>query len=318
MHPAEDAKPVEGAVTEGARVVRGVGKPQIGRPAGFDAREPRARDADDFHLAILERQPAADDGGIGAETLDPERMAEDGDRVCRVAAIVAGGDEPAGRRCHAEGLERVAGEILRADALLVLRAGKDDRPDDLRAHREEVDVRRAGVAQRHEQGIAEGVGLGPIRVVGRKGQVNELVGRANGQRPEDERVEEGVRGGAGSERQGQRDDGGGRHARVPPQHARSHAHVAQQRFEPRQQFHVAALLLGAQGAPETALGLGCGLLWRQARRRQLLDPPIEVEPELLVEIVIDPLRSKNVGDPGPERHVAYLATRASESCRRPR
>ena len=108
--------------------------------------------------------------------------------MCRVAAIVARGDEPAGSRCHAKGLERVAGEILGADALLVLRAGKDDRPDDLRAHGEEVDVRGAGVAQRHEQGIAEGVGLGPIRVVGWKGQVYELVGTANGQRPEDERV----------------------------------------------------------------------------------------------------------------------------------
>ena len=222
-------------------------------------------------------------------------MADDGHRVRRVAAIVARRDEPPGLRRHAEEIERVAGQVLRAHPLLVLRAGEDDRPDDLRAHGEEVDMGGAGVAERHEQGIAEGVGLGPLGGVGREREVDQLPRRADGQRPEDERVEQREGGGAGPERERQRDDGGRRDAGVPAQHARPHAHVAHHRVEPRQQLDVTALLPGAQRAAEAPPGFGRGFFWRHARRRQLFDPPLEMELELLVEeIVVDPFQRKTL------------------------
>jgi len=61
LQASEDAKPAELRVSERPGVVHRVRQPQIGRAAWLDPSEGALRDADNFELASLEREPTSKD-----------------------------------------------------------------------------------------------------------------------------------------------------------------------------------------------------------------------------------------------------------------
>ena len=219
-----------------------------------------------------------------------------------VQIVLAAQKTPA-RWSDSEPLERVARDVLRAHRFfLAARLGKPDGSNHLCAHGEEVGGAAGGVTKPDEERIAERIGLGPLRSVRADSQVDQLLRLAYGQRPQNQRVHQRECGYACPERERQRRHRSCRDRCVLPQHPQTEPNVAKDRLEPREQLDVAALLPPAQRVAEAAGDLRGGRLARHSRGQQLADTFLEVELELLVQLTLDPPRTKYVPQPRPQRH----------------
>jgi hypothetical protein len=177
------------------------------------AREALRRDADHGERAPVDGHRAPDDARVGAEALAPQPVAEHDDRARHGRGVLVGDEEAPERGAHAEHREVVPrdelapdGEAGRAAALHHRRRGAvgDDALQPA-CPRAEVEVVRVGA--RPVAPVADAV-LGPLARV----HAHELPGPLDGERPQEERVDEAEDDGVDADAQGERADGGQREA----------------------------------------------------------------------------------------------------------
>jgi hypothetical protein len=142
-----------------------------------------------------------------------------------------------------------------------------------------------GVTKAQEQWIVERVGLGALGRIRGEREVDQLVRLADGQRPEDERVDQRKRRQARAEGQRQGRHGGASHDGVLAQHACTKADIAPS-IEPRQELDVAA-------RSRSRSGLRTGAPLRVAASRVIPAAinscmRVDVELQFLVELGLDP------------------------------
>jgi hypothetical protein len=302
FHSAEDAEPVELPIAERTGVVHRVRQPDIGGAAGLDAAKARFGDADDLELAsvrvakLSQREPTADDAWVTAKPAHPERVAHHRDGTCSGDGVILRRNQSAERWRDAEPLKRIAGRVLGAQQLfLASRIREGDWPDHLRAHGEQIDQIARGVAEPQEGRVVERVGLGAFGRIGRKREMDQLIGPLDGKGPQNERVDERECRDARAQRQRQRRHRGAGDGAVLREHAASQAHVAHDRIEARQQLDVAALLAPSHRVAEPARCPGCGGFGGHARVHQFPDPFVEMKPQFRVQLTIDPAGAEHVG-----------------------
>jgi hypothetical protein len=253
--------------------------------------------ADDRHRPVVDQQASTDDRGIGAVMRDPVRVAQHRHGAGARRPIVGGaeqsavcGREPQHREVrsghehavavHGPPIERDAGEeeAVRGDA------GED----------------RLGACEVAEQRVAERLVAvaDPVALRGAaartgRAQVHQPLGLVNGERAEDQCVEQrvGRRVGADAERDaghGDRHEAGG-----PTERAQRHAQVLPDGAQQLAQSH-AILPAGGRAmetlarlveGPEAALRLGPCRVGGESLARELLGPQLQMQADLLVGLV---------------------------------
>ena len=270
----------------------------VERSAHFEPEEPRLRDADNLDRLGLERQRAADDRPIAAVLALPERVAED--RARRAAAAIVGvGQDPAGRRPHAERVEEPAAD---PEALRGTRLAAGCEVEGRGSSRQQAREALLPRANLFPDRIGQR-GIPAVEVAAHAGGIDETYlgefGRVgHGQRAQPDRVDDLEDGGVRADAERERQDGDRREPRIPAEEPQAVAQVLRQPLEPQASPHLARDLLDRGDVADLAPRGGLGLRARLAAVHAIADRHLEVRADFLAELVV------SVAPPEPGRHAS--------------
>ena len=274
----------------------------IGRDAGVVRKEEAevcGEDADDGGFVPAKADELADDGGVGAEAADPDRVGEDDD-VGGVGEIVFGAEEAAeGGTGRDEGQE-VGGGVGDFDLLGIAFAGEGTVGDPDAGDLIELFCALAEVVEL-ETGEGGTVGVAEAGV-----EDGEAIGAGVGHRAEENGVDEAEDGGVGADADGQREDGESGKGGAATQLAEGVAEILGEGFECGPGAMVADGLLDLLDAAAVTQGGAAGFFGGHAGGDAFVGEEAGVGADFGIEAMLDLLLVEQVADggaqPGSECH----------------
>ena len=173
--------------------------------AKLDAVKARLKDADDGHVVVVESEGLADDLRIGRETRLPVGVVEDDVGVGVGDAVVFGSEDTTEIRIKAEGGEVVAGDQLKINAFSLTVEREAAGESKTGEHVGEDIVVSSEIA---EHGMRDGVAAPIAAVVAAvHGEEDEFLGILDGEKAEEDLIEESENGGVSADAKGESEDG---------------------------------------------------------------------------------------------------------------
>jgi hypothetical protein len=206
---------------------------------------------------------AAEDLGIAGETPRPVVVGHDGIGMCARSSVVIRGEKSAECGLKTEDREHRAGDVLHVALFHFIIGGIGEVGAVGKGGGDELSLAFGGGAHAGEVGIGEVVeGAEHTKVIGPlAGESVETIGVRDGERAEEERVDEAESGGTGADGEGEREDGGGGGDFALEQLAPTEGEVGAEAMRPQEDFneHLDRLVYSTQlrgKAPSTASARG--------------------------------------------------------------
>ena len=248
--------------------------------AGFRSEEAARRHAHDGEGDRIQRDVAPGDRWVAVKGALPEPVADDGGGGgWRAGNVVGGFEQSSEKRPDTQDAKVIAGNELALDGDLGA-AGPQMEAAAARVG-EQIGGGLAAVAKQLELRIGKGgVQVGAHAVA----HHHQALGLRNGQRLEEQRIQEREHGGRGAQTERQRNHDRRADTGTAHQNPRAEAQVLEAGFHPRPSPRLAYLLLHQQGVSKRTLGGTARFLGRQAAGFQLGCLQLQIGTQLALQV----------------------------------